>query len=64
MKTFEIIFTHTVEQTYKATVQALNKEEAKELLEESPFDYLKKENEAPFSEQGLKLTIDKIKEIS
>lgn len=63
MKTFKIEFKHTVEQWYIATVEAETKEEAKELFEESPFDYLLEEDQDPFDVQGLTLDIEEIKEI-
>lgn len=62
MKTFEIKFKHTIEETYIATVDAESKEEAKELFEESPFDYVEDQND-PLDVQGLSLVISNIEEV-
>lgn len=61
MKTFKIKFKHTIEETYIATVDAESKEEAQELFDESPFDYVDEED--PLGTQGLSLVISSIEEV-
>lgn len=37
---YYIVFKHTIEEKYKAEVEADSEKEAKEIFEESPFDYV------------------------
>ena len=54
-----INFTHTVEETYEAIVEASSKEEAKELFNEDPFKFVT--TEEPIEVHGLDIKIDSIK---
>ena len=53
-----INFTHTVEETYEAIVEASSKEEAKELFNEDPFGFIT--TEEPIEVQGLYININSI----
>lgn len=55
MTKFKIKLRHTVEQYYIAIVDAKTEEEAEELFENNPFDYV--EDEEPYDEQSLKIEI-------
>lgn len=60
MTKFKIKLRHTEEQYYIAIVDAKTEEEAQELFENNPFDYV--EDEEPYDEQGLKIEIVSINE--
>ena len=57
MKTYRIKFEHVEESTYTAVVEANSYEEAMDIFEESPFDYL--ENEEPDNVQGQAFHVSK-----
>jgi len=59
MKKFEITFTHYVEITYIAIVEAQNKHIARELFDEDPFEYIT--DDEP-DEQGVDIEITYIEE--
>lgn len=60
---YEITFTHTVEQKYKAIVDADDKESAREIFNEDQFRYVEGNGE-PIDQQGLEINIDSIEEVS
>lgn len=55
MKRFTIDFKHTVEETYTAIIDAETEEEAMEMFNESPFDYLM--DEEPSQVDGLSIDV-------
>ena len=59
MKKYIIKFNHICESTYTAVIEAKSKEEAEEIFNEAPFDYLV--NEEPEDEQALDIRIISIK---
>lgn len=61
MKTFEITFKHTIEETYTAHIEAETEDEARELLEDEGFDHLV--DEEPSNIDGLRIDIIKITEL-
>ena len=60
MNKYVIKFEHVEESTYTAIVEANSYEEAMDIFEESPFDYL--EDEEPDSVQGLTYHVSKVTE--
>ena len=60
MKKYVIKFEHVEESTYTAIVEAESYEEAMDIFEESPFEYL--EDEEPESIQGLTYHVSKVTE--
>ena len=60
MKKYVIKFEHVEESTYTAIVEAESYEEAMDIFEESPFDYL--EDEEPDSVQGQAFHVSKVTE--
>lgn len=60
MKKYVIKFEHVEESTYTAIVEAESYEEAMDIFEESPFDYL--EDEEPDSVQGLTYHVSEVTE--
>ena len=58
MKKYVIKFEHVEESTYTAIVEANSYEEAMDILEESPFDYLEKEE--PDNVQGLTYHVSEV----
>lgn len=60
MKKYVIKFNHVEESKYTAIVEAESYEEAMDIFEESPFDYL--EDEEPDSVQGQAFYISKVTE--
>lgn len=55
MKEFKIKFEHTLKETYTAVIEAESEEEALEIFEEYPFDYLK--DDEPEDVNGLNIDI-------
>jgi hypothetical protein len=55
---YVINFTHTVEETYEAIVEASSKEEAKELFNEYTFNFVAEE--IPIEVRGLDIDINSI----
>ena len=53
MAKFTGTFVHLVEITYQFEVEADNQEEAREKIEDDPFEYLK--SSEPYDEQGLEI---------
>ena len=60
MKKYVIKFEHVEESTYTAIVEANSYEEAMDIFEESPFDYL--EDEEPDYAQGQAFHVSKVTE--
>lgn len=60
MNKYVIKFNHVEESEYTAVVEANSYEEAMDIFEESPFDYL--EDEEPDSVQGYAFHISKVTE--
>lgn len=60
MKKYVIKFSHVEESKYTAIVEAESYEEAMDIFEESPFDYL--EDEEPESVQGQAFHVSKVTE--
>lgn len=60
MKKYVIKFEHVEESTYTAVVEANSYEEAMDIFEESPFDYLEKEE--PDNVQGLMYHVSEVTE--
>lgn len=60
MKKYVIKFEHVEENTYTAIVEANSYEEAMVIFEESPFDYLEKEE--PDNVQGLTYHVSEVTE--
>ena len=60
MKKYVIKFEHVEESTYTAIVEANSYEEAMDIFEESPFDYLEKEE--PDDKQGLTYHVSEVTE--
>ena len=60
MKKYVIKFEHVEESTYTAIVEANSYEEAMDIFEESPFDYI--EDEEPDSVQGQAFHVSKVTE--
>ena len=60
MNKYVIKFSHVEESTYTAIVEANSYEEAMDIFEESPFDYL--EDEEPDSVQGQAFHVSKVTE--
>ncbi|MEB3041317.1 hypothetical protein [Capnocytophaga gingivalis] len=60
MKKYVIKFEHVEESTYTAIVEANSYEEAMDIFEESPFDYLEKEE--PDNVQGLMYHVSEVTE--
>lgn len=60
MKKYVIKFEHVEESTYTAVVEANSYEEAMDIFEESPFDYL--EDEEPDNKQGLMYHVSEVTE--
>lgn len=60
MKKYVIKFEHVEESTYTALVEANSYEEAMDIFEESPFDYL--EDEEPDYTQGQAFHVSKVTE--
>nr|DAX66031.1 MAG TPA: 5-chloro-2-hydroxyhydroquinone dehydrochlorinase [Caudoviricetes sp.] len=60
MKKYVIKFEHVEESTYTAVVEANSYEEAMNIFEESPFDYL--EDEEPDTVQGQAFHVSKVSE--
>ena len=58
MKKYVIKFEHVEESTYTAVVEANSYEEAMDIFEESPFDYLEKEE--PDNVQGLMYHVSEV----
>ena len=58
MKKYVIKFEHVEESTYTAIVEANSYEEAMDIFEESPFDYLEKEE--PDNVQGLTYHVSEV----
>lgn len=60
MNKYVIKFSHVEESEYTAIVEAESYEEAMDIFEESPFDYL--EDEEPDSVQGYAFHVSKVTE--
>lgn len=60
MNKYVIKFSHVEESEYTAIVEAESYEEAMDIFEESPFDYL--EDEEPDSVQGQAFHVSKVTE--
>lgn len=60
MKKYVIKFNHVEESEYTAVVEANSYEEAMDIFEESPFDYL--EDEEPDNKQGLTYHVSEVTE--
>lgn len=60
MKKYVIKFEHVEESTYTAIVEANSYEEAMDIFEESPFDYL--EDEEPEGVRGLTYHVSEVTE--
>ena len=60
MNKYVIKFSHVEESKYTAIVEAESYEEAMDIFEESPFDYL--EDEEPDSVQGHAIHVSKVTE--
>ena len=60
MKKYVIKFEHVEESTYTAIVEAESYEEAMDIFEESPFDYL--EDEEPDGVNGIDYYVSKVTE--
>ena len=60
MNKYVIKFSHVEESKYTAIVEAESYEEAMDIFEESPFDYL--EDEEPDSVQGQAFHVSKVTE--
>lgn len=60
MKKYVIKFSHVEESKYTAIVEAESYEEAMDIFEESPFDYL--EDEEADSVQGYEFYVSKVTE--
>lgn len=60
MNKYVIKFSHVEESEYTAIVEAESYEEAMDIFEESPFDYL--EDEEPDSVQGQAFNVSKVTE--
>lgn len=60
MNKYVIKFSHVEESKYTAIVEAESYEEAMDIFEESPFDYL--EDEEPDSVQGYAFHVSKVTE--
>lgn len=60
MNKYVIKFSHVEESEYTAIVEAESYEEAMDIFEESPFDYLEKEE--PDNEQGLMYHVSEVTE--
>lgn len=60
MKKYVINFSHVEESKYTAIVEAESYEEAMDIFEESPFDYLEKEE--PDNVQGLTYHVSEVTE--
>ena len=58
MKKYVSKFEHVKESTYTASVEANSYEEAMDIFEESPFDYLEKEE--PDNVQGLMYHVSEV----
>ena len=58
MAKFEITFKHTEESTYTASIEAETKEEALQIFDDAPFDYLV--DEEPSEVQGLDIEIENV----
>lgn len=58
MKKYVIKFEHVEESTYTAIVEANSYKEAMDIFEESPFDYLEKEE--PDNVQGLMYHVSEV----
>ena len=58
MKTYKIKFEHVEESEYTAIVEANSYEEAMDIFEESPFEYL--EDEEPDSVQGYAFHVSEV----
>lgn len=63
MKKFRVEFKHTVEESYVAYVEAENEKEAKELVNENPFDFVSEEDEEPFDVQDISSEIVDITQV-
>lgn len=62
MKKFSVEFKHTIEETYVVTVEAETEKEAKELVEENPFEFVE-EGQQPIDVQGLNSEIIDVQEV-
>lgn len=60
MKKYIIKFNHVEESEYTAVVEANSYEEAMDIFEESPFDYL--EDKEPNSVEGIDYYVSKVTE--
>ena len=60
MNKYVIKFSHVEEREYTAIVEAESYEEAMDIFEESPFDFL--EDEEPDSVQGYEFYVSKVTE--
>lgn len=63
MKKFEINFKHTLEHSYRATIEAESKEEAEKIFEDEPFDHFEENDDEPYETSGLDIKILEITEI-
>jgi hypothetical protein len=59
---YRVKFKHTLEEHYSAIVECNSEDEAIEIVEDSPFDYL--ENEDPDDSQGLRIDIIDVEDIT
>jgi hypothetical protein len=62
MAKFEIKFKHTVEESYRAVIEAETMDEALAVFDDEPFDHL--ENDEPYNTQGIEIEIISKKEIN
>ena len=61
MAKYEIDFKHTVEESYTAIIEADSKDEALEMFDNDPFEYLI--DEYPFDDQGLSIDVIEVREV-
>jgi hypothetical protein len=62
MAKYEIKFKHVLEQFYVAEIEAENENEARQLFDDDPFEYVGEGGE-PYDEQGLDIIIEDIKKV-
>lgn len=62
MAKFKVVFEHTIVESYEVTVEAESAKEARELVDECPFEHVE-ENQEPFDIQGLDMSIIEVKKV-
>ena len=58
---YRVEFTHTIEQTFIVTVDAESEEEARKMIDDDAYAYVK-EGQEPEREEGIKYEINEITE--